>query len=64
MCLFALQKDGFFFFFLGLPLHHMEVSRLGVELGLQLPAHSHSHSHMGSELRLRPTPQVTAMPDS
>ena len=25
--------------------------------------HSHSHSHTGSELCLRPTPQLTAMPD-
>ena len=24
----------------------------------------HSHSSAGSELRLRPTPQLTAMPDS
>ena len=23
----------------------------------------HSHSHVGSELRLRPTPQLTARPD-
>ena len=26
--------------------------------------HSHSHSNVGSEPRLQPTPQVTAMPDS
>ena len=37
-----------FFFFLGLHLQHMEVPRLGVELGLQLQA----------------TTIATAMPDS
>ena len=30
----------FFFCFLGLHLGHMKVSRLGVELELQLPAHA------------------------
>ena len=38
----------FFFPFLGLLLRHMEVPRLG------------NHSNAGSELRLRPTPQLAA----
>ena len=36
-----LQRSSFFFFwFLGLHLWHVEVSRLGVELALQLPAYT------------------------
>ena len=52
-----------FFVFLGLHPWHMEVPRLGVEMELQLPAYTNSHSNSGSELRLRPTPQLTATPD-
>ena len=54
----------FFFFFLGLPLQHMEVPRLGIKWELQLPAYHHSNSNEGSEPRLWPTPQLTATPDS
>ena len=39
----------------------MEVPRLGVVLELSLLAYSHSNAE--SELRLQPTPQLTAMPD-
>ena len=38
----------------------MEVPSLGV--ALELPA-GHTHNSKGSELRLRPTPQLTAMLD-
>ena len=38
------------------------VPRLGVE-GASAAGLHHSHSNAGSELRLRPTPQLTAMPD-
>ena len=37
-----------FFFFLGLHLQHMEASRLGVELELQLPAYTTICSNTGS----------------
>ena len=50
-----------FFCFLGLHQWHMEVPRLEVESELQLLEHSHSNS--GTKPRLRPTPQLTAMPD-
>ena len=32
-------------------------------IGLVAAGLRHSHSNMGSELRLRPTPQLTATPD-
>ena len=48
----------FFFFFLELNPQHMEVPRLGVDSDLQLLAYPHNHSHAGSELYLRPTPQL------
>ena len=41
---------------------YMEVPRLGVELELQLLTY-HSHNNAGSELRLLPAPQFTAMQD-
>ena len=53
---------NFFFFFClfrAVPWY-IEVSRLGGELELQLPAH-HSHSNVGSKLHLRRTPQLMAM---
>ena len=53
----------FFFVFLGLHLWHMEVTRLGVKLELQLLACHHSHSNAGSKLCLQPTPSLLAMPD-
>ena len=59
-----------FFFFLPhlqhfcLNVQCMEVPRPGVELELQLPAYTiDSHSNAGSEPRLQPTLQLTAMPD-
>ena len=58
-----MSGDIFFFFFLRPHLWHMEFPRLGVESELQLPSLHHSHSNAGSELHLRPTPQLTAMPD-
>ena len=58
----------FFFFFFFCPLgphpRHLEVPRLGVEKGLQLPAHPHPSPHnKGSKLLMRPTPQLTTTPD-
>ena len=53
----------FFFLLLQPHLWHMEVPGLGVKLELQLLAYGHSHSNAGSEPWLRPTPQLTAMPD-
>ena len=48
-----------FFGFLGLHLQHMEVPRLGGQIGDA----GASHSNAESEPNLRPTPQLTAMPD-
>ena len=59
--LLRLLNIFFFFFFLGPHLHHMEVPRLGI--GATAAGLHHSHSDAGSELRLRPTPQLMAMPD-
>ena len=47
------------FFFLGPHLPHMEVPRLGVEWELQLLASATATP----DLKLHPTPQLTAMPD-
>ena len=41
----------------------MEVARLGVKLELQLPTYATATSNTGSELRLRPTPQLTGTPE-
>ena len=49
----------FFFFFLGPRLQHKKFPRLGVELELHLPAYTTA----GSELHLRPMPQLEAAPD-
>ena len=48
--------------FLGLHPQHMEIPRLGVESELQPQPH-HRNSNARSELRLWPTPQLTATPD-
>ena len=50
---------GFFFFLplLGPHPQHIEVPRLGIEWELELPTYTRSKPH------LRPTPQLTAMPD-
>ena len=53
----------FFFHFLGLHPWHMEVPRLGIELELQLPAYTTAIAMQDPELRLRPTPQLRALPD-
>ena len=57
-----------FFFLVFLPFlgplqRHMEVPRLGVEFGAVAAGLRQSHSNSGSELRLRPTPQLTATLD-
>ena len=49
--------------FLGPLLRHMEVPRLGIELELSLLAYTRVTSNARSELCLRPTPQLMAMPD-
>ena len=64
----GLMGNSFFFpplsfVFLGPYLQHMEIPRLVVKSELQPPGLHNSQSHMGSALRLRPTPQLTGMPD-
>ena len=54
----------FTFVFLGPHLWHTEVPRLGVKPDLQLPAYATATAIPGSEPRLRPTPQLTATPDT
>ena len=49
--------------FLGLHVWHMEVPRLGVELGLQLLAYGTATAMAGSKPRLQPTPQLKVMLD-
>ena len=59
------MSDGFIFFFFGLlgpHLWHMGVPGLGVESAAAAGL-CHTHSKAGSEPRLRPTPQLLAMPD-
>ena len=52
------------YLFLGPHLQCMEVPRLGIELELQLPAYTTAtDSNTGSELRLRPAPQLMEMLD-
>ena len=53
-----------FIVFLGLHLQHMEVPRLGVQIGTAAAGLYHSHSNSGSKLHLQPTLQLTAMPDT
>ena len=46
----------FFLLFLGLHLQHREIPKLGVKLGLQLPAYGHSHGNDTTfEPHLQPT---------
>ena len=52
-----------FFVFLGLLQWHMEIPRLGGLIGAVAASLHHSHSNVGSELRLRPTSQLTATLD-
>ena len=49
--------------FLGLLRWHMEVPRLGGQIGAAAASLHQSHSNAGSEPRLRSTPQLTATPD-
>ena len=54
------QSPTFFFFcFLGPHLQHLKGSQIGA---LAASLH-HSHSNAGFELRVQPTPQLTATPD-
>ena len=53
----------FLFFFLRLYLWHMEVSRLGVKLQLQLSL-PHNHSNVRFETQLRPMKKLVAMLDT
>ena len=57
------QLALFFVVVVFLPFLGMEVPRLGVELELQLLAYTTATSHIRSKLHLRPTLQLTAMPD-
>ena len=50
--------------FLGPQPRHMEVPRLGDQIGCVAAGLHHSHSNTRSELPLRPTAQLTTMPDS
>ena len=61
LCLFFLSFFFFFFLvFIGLYMRHMEVSRVKVELELQLPAYI---TATRSKPHLQSTPQLMAMPD-
>ena len=51
------------FSFLGLDLQHMEVLRLGGQIGTASASLCHSHSHARSKQHLRLIPQFTAMLD-
>ena len=61
-CFILFYFTFYFILFLGPYPWHMEVPRLGVELAPASPCHSHRNAR--SELRLWPTPQLTATPDS
>ena len=52
----------FVLFFLRLHPWHMEVLRLEIDSAAAAGLH-HSYSIVGSEPHLRPTPQLTAVPD-
>ena len=51
-----------FFFFRATPMAYGGSQARGL-IGATAPSLPHSHSNARSELRLRPTPQLTAMPD-
>ena len=57
---------SFFFFFLGLPVRHIELARLGVESELQPLAYIAAITMQDprSELHLQPAPQLKAAPDT
>ena len=52
-----------FLVFLGLHLQHMEVPRLGGQIGGVAVGLHHSHNNTRSEPRLQPTPQLTVTVD-
>ena len=72
-CLLYLQSNRlakhpvffFFFFFLSFRAAHAAYGGSQARGPIRAIASGlhHSHSNVGSELRLRPTPQLTAMPD-
>ena len=51
------------FAFYGPHLQHMEVPRLGGQIGATAAGLHHSPSNAGSEPPLQPTPQLTVTPD-
>ena len=57
----TLRSLFLFFIFLGPHPRHMEV--LGGQIRAAAAGLPHSHSNATSKPRLRPTPQLTAMPD-
>ena len=59
----AILKLFIYLAILGPHLQYMEVARLGVKSKLQPTDLTVPHSHTVCELRLRPTPQLTATPD-
>ena len=62
---FAVYNPNITFFlpFLGPHPRYMEVPRLGGLIGAVAAGLHHSHSSVGSNPRLQPTPQLTAMLD-
>ena len=60
---FQKNIEFYILLFLGLHLQHREVPRLGVKSELQPPAYTTAMNNAGSEPRLQPTLQLTAMPD-
>ena len=60
----SLSPSLLFFCFFGLHTQHMEVPRRRLNQSYSCqPSLHHSHSKSGSKPSLRPTPQLTAMPD-
>ena len=57
--------EGFYLFicFLGLPLRHMEVLRVGVTSELQLPAYARATATLDPSRICNLQPQLTAMLD-
>ena len=62
---FQYPEFYYYYFFLGLHPQHTEVPSLGVKSESRAAAAGlrHSHSKAGTELNVRPTPQLTEMPD-
>ena len=53
---------SYYVVFLGPHPWHTEVPRTGITRAIAAGLH-HSHSNAGAKLRLRPTPQLMAIPD-